>query len=70
MMPNKRYTVNLAPADVKKEGSAFDLPIALGILTATGQVPIEPGMPQHPPVNLHRDLLVAVRPQVRLGLDP
>jgi magnesium chelatase family protein len=42
VMPNKRYTVNLAPADVRKEGSAFDLPIALGILTATGQVPIEP----------------------------
>lgn len=36
--PIKRITVNLAPADKKKEGSAFDLPIALGILTATGQV--------------------------------
>jgi magnesium chelatase family protein len=30
--PNKRITVNLAPADIRKEGSAFDLPIALGIL--------------------------------------
>ena len=38
-VPNKRYTVNLAPADVRKEGSAFDLPIALGLLAATGQVP-------------------------------
>jgi magnesium chelatase family protein len=32
--PPKRITVNLAPADVKKEGAGFDLPIALGILTA------------------------------------
>jgi magnesium chelatase family protein len=36
--PLKRITVNLAPADVRKEGSAFDLPIALGILAATEQV--------------------------------
>lgn len=35
--PLKRITVNLAPADVKKEGSAFDLPIALGTLAAHGQ---------------------------------
>ena len=33
--PSDRITVNLAPADVKKEGSAFDLPMALGILAAT-----------------------------------
>ena len=33
--PNKRVTVNLAPADIKKEGSGFDLPIAVGILAAT-----------------------------------
>lgn len=33
-----KITVNLAPADKRKEGSAFDLPIALGILAATGQV--------------------------------
>ncbi len=33
--PNKRVTVNLAPADIKKEGSGFDLPIAIGILAAT-----------------------------------
>lgn len=32
--PSRRITVNLAPADIKKEGSAFDLPIAIGILTA------------------------------------
>jgi magnesium chelatase family protein len=36
--PQKRITINLAPADVKKEGSAFDLPIALGILAAFGTV--------------------------------
>ena len=33
--PSDRITVNLAPADIKKEGSAFDLPMALGILAAT-----------------------------------
>lgn len=36
--PQKKITVNLAPADVRKEGSAFDLPIALGILTALGLI--------------------------------
>ena len=34
----KRITVNLAPADTKKEGSCYDLPIALGLLCATGQI--------------------------------
>ena len=37
--PARRITVNLAPADVKKEGSAYDLPMALGILAATGALP-------------------------------
>jgi magnesium chelatase family protein len=37
--PADRITVNLAPADVKKEGSGFDLPIAVSILTATGLIP-------------------------------
>jgi magnesium chelatase family protein len=36
--PSDRITVNLAPADIKKEGSAFDLPMAMGILAATGLV--------------------------------
>src|SRR5881396_1693007 len=36
--PRGRTTVNLAPADVKKEGPSFDLPIALGILAATEQM--------------------------------
>ena len=37
--PDGRITVNLAPADLPKEGSRFDLPIALGILEASGQLP-------------------------------
>ena len=36
---NQRITVNLAPADLPKEGGCFDLPIALGILAASGQIP-------------------------------
>ena len=38
-LPPKRITVNLAPADLLKEGSHFDLPIALGLLAAMGVVP-------------------------------
>jgi magnesium chelatase family protein len=37
--PAKRITVNLSPADLPKTGSRFDLPIAIGILAASGQVP-------------------------------
>jgi len=37
--PTKRLTINLAPADLPKDGSRLDLPIALGILIATGQLP-------------------------------
>jgi magnesium chelatase family protein len=36
-MPRQRIIVNLAPADIRKEGSAYDLPIAIGILGASGQ---------------------------------
>ena len=36
--PTKRITVNLAPADLKKEGASFDLPIAVGILASDGQI--------------------------------
>lgn len=39
--PLMKITVNLAPADIRKEGSALDLPIALGILSASGQIPLE-----------------------------
>ncbi|MFX8199519.1 magnesium chelatase domain-containing protein, partial [Acinetobacter baumannii] len=35
---NKRITVNLAPADLPKEGGRFDLPMALGLLAANGQI--------------------------------
>ncbi len=37
--PNRRITVNLAPADLPKEGGRFDLPIAIGILAALGHIP-------------------------------
>jgi len=37
-LPPRRVTVNLAPADTRKDGTAFDLPIALGLLVATGQL--------------------------------
>ncbi len=37
--PMQRITINLAPADIPKEGGRFDLPIALGILAASGQIP-------------------------------
>ncbi len=39
--PARRITVNLAPADLPKSGGRFDLPIAVGILAATGQIPLE-----------------------------
>ena len=38
-LPPRRLTVNLAPADIRKDGTAFDVPIALGVLVATGQLP-------------------------------
>ncbi len=37
-IPGKKITINMAPADLRKEGSAYDLPIAIGILTASGQI--------------------------------
>ncbi len=37
-MPSRRFTVSLAPGDTRKDGTAFDLPIALGVLVATGQL--------------------------------
>ena len=39
--PARRITVNLAPADLPKEGGRFDLPIALGILAANRQIPYD-----------------------------
>ena len=54
-LPPRRITVNLAPADMRKEGTAFDLPIALGLLAATGQI--------------DGDSLIGVRAVGELGLD-
>ena len=43
LFPYKRITANLAPADLRKEGPAYDLPIAIGVLLASGQInPINP----------------------------
>jgi magnesium chelatase family protein len=39
--PMRRYLVNLSPADMRKEGPAYDLPIAMGVLAATEQIPAE-----------------------------
>ncbi|MGQ0640828.1 MAG: YifB family Mg chelatase-like AAA ATPase [Gemmatimonadaceae bacterium] len=55
LVPPKRITVNLAPADVRKDGTAFDIPIALGLLAATGQ--------------LDAELLIGVLAMGELGLD-
>jgi magnesium chelatase family protein len=41
LAPLKRITINLAPADIKKDGSGFDLPIAIAILVASGQLAAE-----------------------------
>ncbi len=38
-LPAKRITVNLAPADMPKEGTHYDLPVALGVMAATGAIP-------------------------------
>jgi magnesium chelatase family protein len=40
-MPREKTVINLAPADIRKEGSAYDLPIALCVLKASGQIPAE-----------------------------
>ena len=40
-VPSRRLTINLAPADIPKTGTAFDLPIALGVLVATRQLPAD-----------------------------
>ncbi len=44
--PARRVTINLAPADLPKESGRFDLPIALGILAASGQIPAQ-ALPDH-----------------------
>ncbi|MCL2699095.1 MAG: YifB family Mg chelatase-like AAA ATPase [Defluviitaleaceae bacterium] len=42
LFPVKRITINLAPADIKKEGPGFDLPIAIGVLMCTGDISASP----------------------------
>ena len=39
LFPNHRVTINMAPADIKKEGTAYDLPIAVGMIAAAGGIP-------------------------------
>lgn len=41
LFPLKQITINLAPADIKKEGTSFDLPIAIGMLSSEAVVPVE-----------------------------
>jgi len=40
-LPGKRITINLAPADLPKEGAHYDLPIALGLMAAVGAIPAD-----------------------------
>lgn len=40
-LPGKKITINMAPADLRKEGSAYDLTLAVGILAASGQIPAD-----------------------------
>ncbi|MGH2711607.1 MAG: YifB family Mg chelatase-like AAA ATPase [Actinomycetota bacterium] len=57
--PLRRVTVNLSPADLRKEGPGFDLPIAVVVLAATGQVPAE-GLPRYAlagELSLHGELV-------------
>jgi magnesium chelatase family protein len=46
-MPRTRIVINLAPADIRKTGTAFDLPIAMGILVASEQLAISPLFQEH-----------------------
>lgn len=43
IFPSKRIVINLAPASLRKEGGGYDLPMAMGVLAATGQIPEMPG---------------------------
>jgi magnesium chelatase family protein len=47
MMPRTKVVVNLAPADIRKSGTAFDLPIAIGLLGATEQIENKEGLPKY-----------------------
>ena len=41
LIPPKRITINLSPADIRKEGTSFDLPIAVAVLASLGMIPLE-----------------------------
>ncbi|HTP41412.1 MAG TPA: YifB family Mg chelatase-like AAA ATPase [Nitrospiria bacterium] len=56
--PVKKITVNVAPADLKKEGSAFDLPMAVAILAAEGMVSASSPAPSDVPLSLDETLIV------------
>ena len=47
LFPFKRITVNLAPADLRKEGPVYDLPIAIGVLLASGQINPDEQIEEH-----------------------
>ena len=64
-MPRSEVTVNLAPADLPKSGSAFDLPIALGVLIADGKVSM-----RHPGVVAVGELALDGRVRACLGGRP
>jgi magnesium chelatase family protein len=59
-MPDRRITINLAPADLPKESGRFDLPIALGILAASEQIPPPAG-----PLRIRRRAVAVRRACVR-----
>lgn len=54
-LPEKKITVNLAPADLKKEGTLFDLPIAIGILHASNILEIPQNIMQETILDLMRN---------------
>ncbi len=59
-VPARRITVNLAPADIKKDGTAFDLPLAIGVLVGSGV--LEPWMVEHCVVVGELGLDASIRP--------
>ena len=69
VMPNEKIVVNLAPGALRKTGSGFDLPIALGILAATGQM--DPEVVRHALVvgELSAGMLAYQRCAAGLGLE-
>ena len=66
--PAGRITVNLAPADLPKEGGRFDLPIALGILLASAQLPASPRACGRPPREYYGELSLSGELQRVRGL--